>query len=72
MLELRRINPKWSFADPICTLVFAVLVLITTWHMLREVFDVLMERTPRGVNIAVRQPCVCTETISIFSKYMSV
>jgi len=46
------INPKWSFADPICTLVFAVLVLITTWHMLREVFDVLMERTPRGVNIA--------------------
>jgi Co/Zn/Cd efflux system component len=43
-------------ADPICTLLFAVLVLFTTWDMLREIVDVLMEHTPKGVNIRVRSP----------------
>jgi len=45
------INPSWSIADPICTFVFAVLVLLTTWKLLRDVVDVLMERTPRDVNL---------------------
>lgn len=45
------INPKWSIADPICTLLFALMVLMTTWGMLREILDILMERTPRGVDI---------------------
>lgn len=45
------VKPEWSVADPICTLLFAVLVLFTTWGMLREIVDVLMEHTPKGVNI---------------------
>jgi Co/Zn/Cd efflux system component len=47
------VKPSWRVADPICTLLFATLVLFTTWGMLAEVVDVLMERTPKGVNIPV-------------------
>jgi len=43
-------NPDWHLADPICTFVFALLVLLTTAGMLREIVDVLMERTPQGVH----------------------
>jgi len=53
------VKPSWSIADPICTLLFAMLVLFTTWGMLREIFDVLMERTPKGVNIPVRALARC-------------
>lgn len=43
-------NPEWKIVDLICTLVFSALVLVTTFRMLRDVIDVLMESTPRGIN----------------------
>ncbi|CAI5949442.1 unnamed protein product [Closterium sp. NIES-64] len=39
-----------KIVDLICTLLFSILVLVTTYRMLRDVIDVLMESTPRGIN----------------------
>ncbi|PSC68288.1 zinc transporter 8 isoform X1 [Micractinium conductrix] len=44
-------DPRWFIADPICTFLFAVLVLWTTRAILRDISDVLMERVPRGLCI---------------------
>ncbi|RUS69219.1 hypothetical protein EGW08_023020 [Elysia chlorotica] len=45
-------KPEWKIADPICTFLFSVFVLITTITILRDILVVLMEGTPRGINFA--------------------
>ncbi|XP_033726550.1 zinc transporter 2-like [Pecten maximus] len=44
-------KPEWKIADPICTFVFSVLVIVTTLTVVRDLLRVLMEGTPRGVDI---------------------
>ena len=44
-------DPRWYLADPICTFLFAILVMWTTRAILRDIADVLMERVPRGLCI---------------------
>ncbi|HEY6058654.1 MAG TPA: cation diffusion facilitator family transporter [Candidatus Limnocylindrales bacterium] len=39
-------------ADPIASAVIAVLIVPRTWGLLREAVDVLLEATPRGVDMA--------------------
>jgi len=46
-------KPEWKMADPICTLLFSVLVLATTISIMRNTLNVLMEGTPRDVNLPV-------------------
>ncbi|CAH9129190.1 unnamed protein product [Cuscuta epithymum] len=46
-------KPKWFLVDPICTLVFSVVALKATGPMLREIFTILMERTPKDVDITL-------------------
>ncbi|NXL01424.1 ZNT3 protein, partial [Mesembrinibis cayennensis] len=42
-------KPQYKIADPISTLFFSVFVLGSTFTILRDVFRVLMEGTPRGL-----------------------
>ena len=42
----------WTRADAIASLVIGVLILPRTWLLLRETVDVLMESTPRHVDLA--------------------
>ena len=44
-------DPRWRLADPLCTFLFAGLVLLTTFALIREIWDILMERVPRGKDI---------------------
>lgn len=44
-------DPRWYIADPICTFIFSVVVLLTTKSILRDIIHVLMERTPTNINI---------------------
>lgn len=39
-------------ADPVASLLVGVLILPRTWRLLRETVDVLLEATPRGVDLA--------------------
>lgn len=45
------LKPDWILVDLICTLVFSVLALATTFPMLRHIGGILMEGTPREVDI---------------------
>ncbi|XP_038893887.1 metal tolerance protein B [Benincasa hispida] len=46
-------KPDWIVVDLICTLVFSVLSLATTFSMLRHTAGILMEGTPKEVNIEI-------------------
>eukprot|EP00124_Ichthyophonus_hoferi_P001210 Ihof_evm3s58 gene=Ihof_evmTU3s58 len=44
------IRPDLTIVDPICTFLFSVLVLFTTFTLLKDTLNVLMEGTPEGVD----------------------
>lgn len=45
-------RPDWLVVDLICTLIFSVISLSTTISMLRNIYGILMERTPSEIDIA--------------------
>ncbi|OMO91144.1 Cation efflux protein [Corchorus olitorius] len=45
------IKPHWLVVDLLCTLVFSTLALRLTLPMLRDIFGILMERTPQEINV---------------------
>ncbi|TRY98104.1 hypothetical protein DNTS_028467 [Danionella cerebrum] len=46
---LQSFGPEYKIADPICTFLFSVFVLATTITILRDVFRILMEGSPKGI-----------------------
>uniref|UniRef100_A0A665U671 Proton-coupled zinc antiporter SLC30A8 n=1 Tax=Echeneis naucrates TaxID=173247 RepID=A0A665U671_ECHNA len=42
-------KPEYKIADPICTFLFSILVLCTTFTIMKDILIVLMEGTPTGV-----------------------
>ncbi|XP_028996598.1 zinc transporter 2 [Betta splendens] len=42
-------RPEYKVADPICTFLFSVFVLCTTVTILRDVFRILLEGAPKGI-----------------------
>ncbi len=46
---LQATHPRVVLADPLATFFFALLVLLTTRAILRDIFDILMERAPKGL-----------------------
>lgn len=42
----------WTPADPIASVVIGLLILPRTWHLLREAVDVLLQATPKGIDLA--------------------
>lgn len=45
------VAPQWQVVDLMSTLIFSVLVLSTTLSLLKNVFRVLMEGTPGGIDV---------------------
>lgn len=43
-------KPSWSLVDPICTFLFSILVLLTTFNIIKDTLLVLMEGSPRGID----------------------
>src|SRR4051794_35918760 len=41
----------WLYADPIAGLLIGVLVLVGSWGLVRDAFDVLMEAAPAGIDV---------------------
>ncbi|WLV25969.1 cation diffusion facilitator family transporter [Aciduricibacillus chroicocephali] len=41
----------WSLADPIASVIVAILVLVSAWRVLRDSLQVLMEGVPRDVEV---------------------
>jgi cobalt-zinc-cadmium efflux system protein len=43
---------RWYLADPIVSVLVSALILYSSWHLLRDSVEVLLEGTPRHLNIA--------------------
>lgn len=41
----------WGLADPIASVIVAILVLVSAWRVLRDSLQVLMEGVPKGVEV---------------------
>uniref|UniRef100_A0A8C8E0R8 Probable proton-coupled zinc antiporter SLC30A3 n=2 Tax=Oryzias sinensis TaxID=183150 RepID=A0A8C8E0R8_9TELE len=46
------VRPEYKVADPICTFLFSLFVLCTTVTILRDVFRILMEGSPKGIEFS--------------------
>lgn len=54
----------WELADPICTFLFSIIVLFTTITVLRDIFFVLMEATPRHMDFnAVKEDLAALDNV---------
>lgn len=55
----------WQAADPIASVVIGLLILPRTWHLLRDATDVLLEATPKHVDLdEVRRHIIETDGVS--------
>ena len=50
-----------SIVDPIVGLVIAVLVLASSWRLIKEPIEVLMETAPEGLDVEAMGAAICTE-----------
>jgi cobalt-zinc-cadmium efflux system protein len=57
----------WREADPIVSILIAGLILASSWRLIREPFDVLMEAAPAGVDVdeLAREICTLPNVISV-------
>ena len=54
----------WNYADPLASVAVALLILPRTWTLLREAVDVLLEATPKGMDLDdVRRHIVETDGV---------
>ena len=53
------IKPEWKVVDLICSLLFSVLVLGTTIRILRDTVEILMESTPREIDVKKLEKELC-------------
>ncbi len=51
----------WEAIDPIISLGIAALVLASSWRLIREPFDVLMEAAPKDMDVAQIGAAICSE-----------
>eukprot|EP00956_Cyclotella_meneghiniana_P006940 scaffold9359_cov49-Cyclotella_meneghiniana.AAC.5 len=52
-------KPSWHFADPICTIIFAVIVSFSTVGVIKASVDVLLEKVPQGVDWGETYNAIC-------------
>ena len=50
-----------SIVDPIVSLAISLLILISSWRLIKEPFDVLMEAAPAGVDVDAAGAAICSE-----------
>ncbi|SOV21945.1 zinc transporter, putative [Plasmodium sp. DRC-Itaito] len=44
-------DPRYSIADPICSIIFCCIVFSTTMSVIKEILNILMEGTPVSINL---------------------
>merc|ERR1719229_983140 len=45
-------NDRFHIADPICTLIFSLIVICTTFRLMSDILSVLMQSSPKGLDAA--------------------
>jgi cobalt-zinc-cadmium efflux system protein len=58
----------WDRADPVMSILISVIILWSAWKLVRESLDVLMEGTPRGVDLKLLEKTIA-ETAGVASHH---
>ena len=45
------LSTGWTLIDPILSVVIALLIMFSTWHLVMKVFHVLLEGTPEHIDV---------------------
>lgn len=61
------INPKWVVVDIACTICFSILVLFSTAYIVKDAIIILLEMTPKNVDIAAIQ-----ESLKVIDNFQGV
>lgn len=51
---------RWYYADPLISMLVGGLILYSSWSLLRDAVDVLLEAAPSHVNIATMRQALCS------------
>jgi cobalt-zinc-cadmium efflux system protein len=54
------VTTGWNQADAIVSMLIAVLILLSSWRLLREPFNVLMESAPEGIDVQAVGSAMCS------------
>jgi cobalt-zinc-cadmium efflux system protein len=54
------VTTGWDQADPIVSMAIAVLILLGSWRLLREPFNILMESAPEGIDVQELGQAMCS------------
>jgi cobalt-zinc-cadmium efflux system protein len=54
------ITTGWDQADPVVSMAIGVLILLGSWRLLREPFNVLMETAPEGIDVQEVGAAMCS------------
>lgn len=63
-------QPEYKMADPICTFLFSVFVLFTTFTIIRDILVVLMEGESPAPSPEPNE-CVVVRTVTVFKNFLS-
>jgi cobalt-zinc-cadmium efflux system protein len=54
------LKTKWYYADPITSIVIAFLILRGAWGLFSESLHILLEGTPRGIDLKAVENAICS------------
>ncbi len=46
------LNTGWTWLDPLASLVISIIIVISTWSLLRDSMDLALHATPKNINIS--------------------
>jgi zinc transporter 2 len=58
-------KPEYKVADPICTFLFSIIVLFTTFRITKDCIFVLMESTPKHIDVAEFKKEILSKTEAV-------
>jgi len=54
------ITTKWYYADSLVSILVSVLIIRGAWVLFRESTHILLEGTPKGIDLGAVQSCICS------------
>ena len=54
------ITTKWYYADSLVSILVSVLIIRGAWILFRESSHILLEGTPKGIDLGAVQDCICS------------
>lgn len=56
------LKTKWYYADPVTSIVIAFLILRGAWGLFSESLHILLEGTPRGIDLKAVESAICSHS----------